>query len=117
MNPNPTSLTLQTSSNSPAAEFHFRRAAISKRARAIRGALLATYIMSAVKLKLSTRARDMYACGRMVTQSETAFVICQWGSQWHAATSNRDNAMQGFTISCSTIQLCSCNGPAKLGAK
>jgi hypothetical protein len=31
----------------------------------MRGAFDATYIRSAVKLKLSTRAREMYACGHM----------------------------------------------------
>lgn len=35
---------------------------ISKTERAILGALEETYIMSAIKEKLSTRARDTYAC-------------------------------------------------------
>lgn len=45
-----------------AQELQPRRRQISKTERAIRGALEETYIMSAIKEKLSTRALDTYAC-------------------------------------------------------
>lgn len=61
--PNPLSLpTLLMVRQSSAADDQLRRRQISKRAREMRGALLETYIRSAVRLKLSTRARLMYAC-------------------------------------------------------
>ena len=55
-------LTLQRVSASSAQELQPRRKQISNTARAILGALEDTYIMSAIKEKLSTRALDTYAC-------------------------------------------------------
>ena len=54
--------TLQRRSASSAVALHPRRRQISKTERAMRGALLETYIMSAVSEKLSMRARDTKAC-------------------------------------------------------
>ena len=45
-----------------AAVDHPRRRQISKSARQMRGAFWLTYIMSALRLKLSMRARVTYAC-------------------------------------------------------
>ena len=45
-----------------AAVDQLRRRQISKSARQMRGAFWLTYIMSAVREKLSARARDTYAC-------------------------------------------------------
>jgi hypothetical protein len=50
---------LHSVSSSSAARLQRLRTAISNNARAMRGALAATYIMSAVRLKLSMRAREM----------------------------------------------------------
>jgi len=47
---------------SSAQELQPRRKQISKTERAILGALEETYIMSAIREKLSTLARDTYAC-------------------------------------------------------
>jgi hypothetical protein len=55
-------LTLHRRSASSAVADHPRRRQISNTARAMRGALVDTYIMSAVSEKLSTRARDTNAC-------------------------------------------------------
>ena len=54
-------VTLQRVRASSAQELQPRRRQISKMERAILGALEETYIMSAIKEKLSTRALDTYA--------------------------------------------------------
>lgn len=51
--------TLQISSSVKAAPAHLRRSTISNSARAMRGAFCATYIISATRLKPSTRAREV----------------------------------------------------------
>ena len=55
-------VTLQRVRARSAQELHPLLRQISKTERAILGALEETYIMSAIKEKLSTRARDTYAC-------------------------------------------------------
>lgn len=55
--------TLHRRSASSAVADQPRRRQISNTARAMRGALVDTYIMSAVSEKLSTRALDTNACG------------------------------------------------------
>ena len=57
-------ITLHRRSASSAVPDQPRRRAISNTARAMRGAFVDTYIMSAVSEKLSTRARDTNACKR-----------------------------------------------------
>jgi hypothetical protein len=54
--------TLHRRSASSAVADQPRRRQISNTARAMRGALVDTYIMSAVSEKLSTRARETNAC-------------------------------------------------------
>lgn len=84
--------TLHRARASSAQELQPRLRQISKTERAILGALEETYIMSAIKEKLSTLARDTYAC---TEQCIIAGEIYKTGSEATDTTSNRhDNALK-----------------------
>ena len=84
-------VTLHRRSASSAVPDQPRRRAISNTARAMRGAFVETYIMSAVSEKLSTRARDTNDCkpaGYRQRQAESRHtVITQVTSATHVANS------------------------------
>ena len=81
-----TGLTLHSVRASSAQELQPRRRQISKTAREILGALDDTYIMSAIREKLSTLALDTYACMRVLYESpytvtsQTEHMGKQWAS-------------------------------------